>query len=291
MNGPHTTFVCWRHHNNVKLQLLLFSVFLCGQSQLSDHVMHTSTIQNYTTSNIRLNRNIFTAQKKGKQVDCWLQIKRQWCLRRAQCAHFENIRRRRAWKLLLTIPQTCGSTRTSFCIHICKRMRNFFGVPTREKTHVPFIMMFSLNFSIHRLMFFVLSGFLFLDTNCASVCTTHEMYWCRFYMSSAWLCCRCCCCCLFSTAWLDASPVSSFSSKKIKSTEQMPLFRANPIVPLCNVYRKLHFEDHKHTRYGGCVRWFFFCCSLFYKFFDSCIVSCAPFITYNMGCSSGKSKN
>lgn len=54
-------------------------------------------------------------------------------------------------------------------IHICKRMRNFFGVPTREKTHVPFIMMFSLNFSIHRLMFFVLSGFLFLDTNCASV--------------------------------------------------------------------------------------------------------------------------
>lgn len=158
------------------------------------------------------------------------------------------------------------------------------------KTHVPFIMMFSLNFSIHRVMFFVLSGFLFLDTNCASMCTTYEMYWCRFYMSSAWLCCRCCCC-LFSTAWLDASPVSSFSSKKIKSTEQMPLFRANPIVPLCNVYRKLHFEDHKHTRYGGCVRWFFFCCSLFYKFFDSCIVSCAPFITYNMGCSSGKSKN
>lgn len=68
MNGPHTTFVCWRHHNNVKLQLLLFSVFLCGQSQLSDHVMHTSTIQNYTTSNIRLNTNIFTAEKKENKL-------------------------------------------------------------------------------------------------------------------------------------------------------------------------------------------------------------------------------
>lgn len=83
MNGPHTTFVCWRHHNNVKLQLLLFSVFLCGQSQLSDHVMHTSTIQNYTTSNIRLNRNIFTAEKRKTS---WLLTTNQKTMMSSACA-------------------------------------------------------------------------------------------------------------------------------------------------------------------------------------------------------------
>lgn len=240
------TFVCWRHHNNVKL---LFSVSNCEWTISVLWPFHAYiNIPNYTTSNIRLNRNIFTAEQKETERErrmSWLLTTNQKTIMSSQQAHFQNVRceQEREWELLLTIPQTCGSTstRNRNRIHKCKRMRNFFGVPTREKTHVPFIMMFPLNFSIHRLMFFVLSGFLFLDTNCASasvIVLANEMCLWRFYMSSALLCC-----CLFSTAWLDASAVSSFSSKKIKSTEQMPLFRANPIVPLCNVYRTLHFED------------------------------------------------
>lgn len=74
------------------------------------------------------------------------------------------------WKLVLTISQTCGSTRTLIpkCKHT-KHTKLFWRVNEGKKHMFHSSWCSRTNFSIHRLMFFVLSGFLFLDTNCVSV--------------------------------------------------------------------------------------------------------------------------
>lgn len=79
--------------------------------------------------------------------------------------------------------QTCGRAHAFAMayIHGYMQAHETFLACQRGKKHMFHSSWCSLsltNFSIHRLMFFVLSGFLFLDTNCVCVSVivyTHEM--------------------------------------------------------------------------------------------------------------------
>lgn len=113
IKGIFTTFVCWRHHNNVECRC--FFCTLSVRSGFADtrssfpflSLMHTLTNQTMGEWAKSVKTETFARENKNR-----LQIKRRY-----------------------NIFGACGSTRTHNRTHTCKHI-NFFGVSTRQKNSI-----------------------------------------------------------------------------------------------------------------------------------------------------------
>lgn len=182
--------------------------------------MHVSTNQTKLQRAISVKMEIFTRKREWEtKKNGWLSATNQKTImssKRTFSKHFSNGSwfwqfRRHAGAYALAHSHTRSKHK-----HVSKQT-NFFGMSTREKTHVPFIMTFT-NFSINRLMFFVLSSFSFLDTSTFSLSHSVVVYTNEMCVSVLFFTCPVCvmryCCDAVCFLQLDISPVSSFSSKR-----------------------------------------------------------------------------